>query len=59
MNVARMKRSEIRDNTSASITCARLQFLRREIWVDANGKVVRFKLAFINRDICRKTKKLT
>ena len=27
--------------------------LRREIWVDANGKVVRFNLAFINREIHR------
>lgn len=27
--------------------------LRRELWVDANGKVVRFNLAFINRDIHR------
>jgi hypothetical protein len=27
--------------------------LRREIWVDAEGKVVRFNLAFINRDIHR------
>jgi hypothetical protein len=27
--------------------------LRREIWVDANGKVVRFNLAFINRGIHR------
>ena len=27
--------------------------LRREIWVDADGKVVRFNLAFINRDIHR------
>jgi hypothetical protein len=25
--------------------------LRREIWVDASGKVVRFNLAFINREI--------
>src|SRR3970040_344041 len=27
--------------------------LRREIWVDASGKVVRFNLAFINREIHR------
>ena len=27
--------------------------LRREIWVDAHGKVVRFNLAFINWDIHR------
>jgi hypothetical protein len=27
--------------------------LRREIWVDADGKVVRFNLAFINREIHR------
>ena len=27
--------------------------LRREIWVDANGKVVRFNLAFINQNIYR------
>jgi hypothetical protein len=27
--------------------------LRREVWVDANGKVVRFNLAFINREIHR------
>lgn len=27
--------------------------LRREIWVDADGKVVRFNLAFINRNIHR------
>ena len=27
--------------------------LRRELWVDARGKVVRFNLAFINRDIHR------
>ena len=27
--------------------------LRREIWVDANGKIVRFNLAFINREIHR------
>jgi hypothetical protein len=27
--------------------------LRREIWVDADGKVVRFNLAYINRDIHR------
>ncbi len=27
--------------------------LRREVWVDADGKVVRFNLAFINRDIHR------
>ncbi len=27
--------------------------LRREIWVDARGKVVRFNLAFINHDIHR------
>ncbi len=25
--------------------------LRREIWVDADGKIVRFNLAFINREI--------
>ena len=27
--------------------------LRREIWVDSDGKVSRFNLAFINRDIHR------
>lgn len=27
--------------------------LRREIWVDASGKVARFNLAFINREIYR------
>jgi hypothetical protein len=27
--------------------------LRREIWVDVSGKVVRFNLAFINREIHR------
>ena len=27
--------------------------LRRELWVDADGKVVRFNLAFINREIHR------
>jgi len=27
--------------------------LRREIWVDADGKVARFNLAFINREIHR------
>lgn len=27
--------------------------LRRELWVDSNGKVARFNLAFINRDIHR------
>ena len=27
--------------------------LRREIWADANGKVERFNLAFINREIYR------
>ena len=27
--------------------------LRREIWVDGNGKVARFNLAFINREIHR------
>ena len=27
--------------------------LRREIWVDASGSVMRFNLAFINRDIHR------
>ena len=27
--------------------------LRREIWVDPSGKVVRFNLAFINREIHR------
>ena len=27
--------------------------LRREIWVDADGKVMRFNLAFINREIHR------
>lgn len=25
--------------------------LRREIWVDGNGKIVRFNLAYINREI--------
>lgn len=27
--------------------------LRREIWVDADGKIARFNLAFINREIHR------
>ena len=27
--------------------------LRREIWVDADGKIVRFNLAFINHEIHR------
>ena len=27
--------------------------LRREIWISADGKVVRFNLAFINREIYR------